>query len=252
MRKGLIILAAILVFSLAVAGESPADGTSRLESPSWEHPFGTDELGRDLMKRVGTAVLVSFSVALPVTIISLAGGMLLSYGFFLRRFPSSGVLALSDTLRSIPAIIIALFLNALSGPGILKLIAALSIGNIPVLARLCHSRIAILRSEGPVLAAETMGIGKGRIFISHILPHLMPYLALEAVSVFSSAILTEASLSYLGCGVPPTLPSLGSILSDSRGLPAPHMIIFPALFLLLIGISLEIIARSLKPDSSFD
>lgn len=247
-RMGMAILIAILAFAALFAEDTYADGSIRLLPPSSDYPFGTDSSGRDLLGRICGGILVSFSIAIPVTLISAAGGIVLSFGFTVQKFPSAAVLSLSDSMKSIPPIILALFLNALSGPGILKLISALSIGNIPVIARMCHSRISVLRTDGPVMAAECMGIGRMRIFISHILPHLFPYLMLESVSIFSSSILTEASLSYLGCGVPPTLPSLGSILSDARSvvLVRPSMALIPAAILLLLGIALELIAKGLS------
>ena len=154
-------------------------------------------------------------------------------------------------MRSLPPIILALFLNALSGPGVAKIVAALAIGNMPSIARMCHARIAVLRTEGPAVAAECMGVSRLGIFIYHILPHLVPYLSAQCVSVFSASILTEASLSYLGCGVPPQLPSLGSMLADARGavLTHPAIAIWPAAFLLAIGIALELVAKGIDEVS---
>ena len=251
MRKiacGLVMLAFILIFAAAVSGETFADGSQRLLPPSTVHPLGTDSMGRDVLRQLGSGMLVSFSVAVPVTVFSAAGGMLLSFCFAGRKFPSAAVIATADSMRSLPPIILALFLNALSGPGVLKIVIALAAGNMPFIARMCHARIAVLRTEGPAVAAECMGIGRARIFLLHILPHILPYISLQCVSIFSSSILTEASLSYLGCGVPPASPSLGSMLADARStvLAHPMLAVYPAVVLLLIGIALELIARGVS------
>ena len=212
---GLAVLGIVIIFAAAVAGDAYADGSARFLPPSAEHPFGTDSMGRDILTLIGSGIPVS------------------------------------DSMRSLPPIILALFLNALSGPGMAKIVAALSIGNMPSIARMCHARIAVLRTEGPAVAAECMGVSRLGIFIYHILPHLVPYLSAQCVSVFSASILTEASLSYLGCGVPPQLPSLGSMLADARGavLTHPAIAIWPAAFLLAIGIALELVAKGIDDVS---
>ena len=240
---GIIVIALITLLSLLLASAGTAAGSERLLSPSLEHPAGTDTMGRDLAGRVAYGVLVSFSIALPVSVISILLGIALSFAFSVSGFPTIPFLMLSDTMKSLPPVLLALFLNALSGPGMLKLIVALTVGNVPNIARLCHSRMMVLRSDGPSLAALSMGVGRIKVFMTHMLPFLLPYLGTEAVSIFSASILTEASLSYLGCGVPPMIPSLGSILAEARPvmLSAPWMIAFPAVILALIGIVLDMI-----------
>lgn len=249
---GVAIIAFIVVVSFLCASPGIADGSLRLQPPSLQHIAGTDTLGRDLAGRIGYGVLVSFSIALPVSMISLILGIILSFAFSGARTLNTPFLMLSDTMKSLPPILLALFLNALSGPGMVKLIAALSIGNIPNIARLCSARVIVLRSEGPALAASLMGISRGRIFIRHILPFLMPYLGAEAITIFSASILTEASLSYLGCGVPPMIPSIGSILAEGRSvmLSAPWMILIPAVVLAAVGIALEMIVSGLSESDS--
>lgn len=252
--SGVAIIAFIVVVSFFCASPGIADGSLRLQSPSLQHIAGTDTLGRDLAGRIGYGVLVSFSIALPVSMISLILGIILAFAFSGARTLNTPFLMLSDTMKSLPPILLALFLNALSGPGMMKLVVALSIGNIPNIARLCSARVIVLRSDGPALAASLMGISRGRIFIRHILPFLMPYLGAEAITIFSASILTEASLSYLGCGVPPMIPSIGSILAEGRSvmLSAPWMILIPAVVLTAVGIALEMIVSGLsESDSAF-
>lgn len=257
MRKksvaGIIMIALLIAASAFSASPGYADGSIRLEQPSFDHIAGTDTLGRDLAGRIGYGILVSFSIALPVSVISLLLGIVLSYAFTMMNMPGPPVLMLSDTMKSLPPVLLALFLNAITGPGILKLIAALVIGNVPNVARLCNARAMILRSDGPALAAALMGEGRVLRFMRHVLPFLLPYLLAEAITIFSASILTEASLSYLGCGVPPMVPSIGSVLAEARSvmLSAPWMIAAPAIVLIYTGIALELISSGLSdPDTA--
>ncbi len=251
--SGLFLLAVVVIISAAIAGESHVDTSSRLSPPSSEHIMGSDTFGRDLAGRIGQGVLVSLAIASAITAISFAAGIALSFLFSVWRIPNPAFLTAILTIKTVPPVILALFLNALSGPGIMKLVAVLSLGQMANIATTAYSRVIVSRGEDYVLFAEGLGKRDGYVFLRHILPDVLPYIALQSVSVFSSSILSEASLSFLGCGVPVTIPTLGSILSEARPVMgiAPWMVIFPALFLLLIGLSLEGIVSALsKPDAS--
>ena len=256
MRKtisGAVLLLLIMVLSLLLMGDAPVDASSRLSPPSLSAPMGTDTFGRDLAERMGTGMIVSLSIAASVTAISLASGILLSFLFSVWGLPNPLLLTVIITLKTIPPVLLALFLNALTGPGVLKLVAVLSFGNMANIAETAYSKVMVLRSEDYVLAS--IGLGKGRIyaFFRHMLPAVLPYLAIQSISIFSASILSEASLSFLGCGVPVTIPTLGAILSESRQvfMTAPWMVAFPALFLFLTGLSLECILAGLsEPDPS--
>ena len=245
---GTAILAAIMIFSLVAADESFVDASQRLLPPSSERIMGSDTFGRSLSCRIGEGILVSFSIASAVTAISFAAGMAIAFILFAWRIPNPAFLTLILTLKTIPPVILALFLNALSGPGVVKLILILSLGQMANIAMTAYSRVAAIREEDYVLASFGLGRRCPYVFLRHIMPDVLPIIALQSVSIFSSSILSEASLSFLGCGVPVTIPTLGAILSEARPVVsvAPWMVIFPSAFLFLIGLSLECIVSGLS------
>ena len=254
MRKiGVIILVFLLLFAIFFGGEGIVDTSKRLLSPTLEEPFGTDTLGRSLLERAAGGIAVSLIAASIATVFSLVLGLLLSYLYTLPRFPKEIFLSVSDSMKSIPSIVLALFLASISGPGLMKLSIAISISHISDVSRTAYSRTSVLLKEGYIEAERSIGAGSFRIFFRHLLPHIIPYLAFQGVSIFLSAVIAESTLSYLGCGVQVPTPSLGAILSEARPvmLSSPWMIIFPAFFLLLLGVSLSLIALSLsEADSS--
>lgn len=245
-RAGIIILIAVLLFSLAFGGEGDVDASMRLLGPSSSHPFGTDALGRDLLERTARGAFVSISIGAISLLISAAVGTVLAYAYSLPRFPRSALLVLADTFKAVPPMVLALFFAAFAGPGIAKMAIAVSIAHISDISRTAYSRTAALLNEEFIEAERSIGAGSARIFFCHILPHVAPYLALQGVSVFLSAVMAESTLSFLGCGVPVDTPSLGALLAEARPvmMNAPWMVAFPAAVLLLIGLSLELIALS--------
>ena len=251
MRKliaAMALISCVFLLALILAGAGVIDMQMRLQPPSAEHPMGTDSFGRDLMERLSAGLAVSIMIAAAATVASLLLGLCLSYAFFIRPFSSPLFTTLLLSLKSIPTILLALFLNALTGPGLLKLVAVLAIGHAADIAQTAYSRIIVLRGEDYVAAAIGIGERRSLVFLRHVLPEVLRSLLYQAISIFSSSILTEASLSFLGCGIPVTLPSIGGIFAESRTVmsSAPWMVAFPAMALLLIGILLEIAASGLS------
>ncbi|GEM_PF-3116192 len=252
---GCIILLVLFVFSLLFSSFSTSvDLSLRLSPPSLEAPFGYDTLGRNLLERVASGTLVSFSISLPVALVSVACGTVIAYLMSLNGFLFSSLMVCCNSFKAIPATIIALFLLSLSGPGIIKLIVALSIAMVSNVARSLVSQIKAISSEAYIKTSEGFGIGKARIFTTHILPKLFPYLSEQFISVMLYAIIAESSLSYLGCGVEITTPSLGAILAELRPffLNAPWTLAFPSTVLFLLGLSLSLISSAFSSKSEFD
>ena len=247
MRKaGIVIVAGLLLFSLIFGGEGTIDTAARLIPPSLSEPFGTDMLGRSLLERTAGGVGISMAAAALVTLFSVLAALVMSYLCTLPRFPRQAVLAAADSLKAVPSIVLALFLSSLSGPGFMKMVIAISLSHISDITRTAYSRTASIMSEEYITASRTVGAGSIRIFIFHILPGILRYIIMQAVSVFLSAVIAESTLSFLGCGIPAPLPSLGSILSEARlaMLSAPWLIAIPASVLLLLGTGLSLIAFS--------
>ena len=250
---GVLIILSILLLAIIFSTFDSARG-DRLLSPSVDHILGTDTLGRDLALRIGRGTLISLSIAFSVTAISLILGIALSFLFFIRDIPSTPLMTVTLMLKTVPPVLLALFLNALTGPGVLKLIIVLSLGNIADIAETAFSDVSVLRSEDYVLASIGLGKSRIKVFAIHVLPNEKSYLLTQGLSIFSASILSEASLSFLGCGVPVTLSTLGSILSEARSvvMSAPWMAIFPSLVLLAIGIGLSLIVSGLsESDTAF-
>ncbi|MBO8437210.1 MAG: ABC transporter permease [Spirochaetes bacterium] len=244
-KAGIIMLIAIVLFSVLFGNAGIIETDNRLIPPSLEEPFGTDTLGRSLFERTAAGVGVSILSAFAVMLFSIVIGVMLSFLYTLPHFPEEVILSLSDSLKAIPSIILALFFASISGPGIVKMIIAISISHISDIARTSYTRVSALLSEDFIEAERAIGSSSFKIF-RKMFRHLCPYLSLQAVTVFLSALMAEATLSYLGCGIPVTIPSLGSILAEARPvmLSAPWMIAFPAIVLGLLGLSLELIALS--------
>ena len=245
-QAGFAIIALLIAFAILFGGGGNVDTSHRLEAPSSEAFFGTDTLGRDLFARVAGGVGMSVAVAAVSVAFSFTAGVVLSYLYTLQHFPREILLSVSDSLKAVPSIVLALFLASLSGPGVMKLAIAISLGHIADISRTAYSRTASIMGEAFIESERAIGARHSRIFFSAVLPHVIPYLALQCVSVFLSSVIAESTLSYLGCGLPVSLPSLGSILAEARPvlLSAPWMIIFPGCALLLIGTALELIALS--------
>ncbi len=251
-RIGLLILLFLLFFALFFGGSGDIDTASRLLPPSGGEPFGTDTLGRSLLERTAGGLGVSLYVASLTAFISVLAGVVLSFLYTLPSFPKEILLSISDSLKAVPSIVLALFFASVAGPGIIRLAVAISLSHIADVSRTSYFCTSALLNEGFVEAERSIGARRSRIFFRIILPHVLPYLAFQGVSVFLSAVIAESTLSYLGCGVEVPLPSLGAILSEARPvmLSAPWMVFFPAMILLLLGIALELIAFSFSDSYS--
>lgn len=248
---GLAMMILLLVFSVSFGGLGEVDTSLRLTPPSGTMPFGTDTLGRSLLERVAAGTGTSLFIGGIVAIASFALGILLALCCFIPGFPRRVAFIFADAVKAVPSIVLALFSASLSGPGILSLAVSLSLAHIADIFRTSYSHASAIMKEPYIDAARCAGVGRVRIFITHVLPPLLPYAAMQSVSSFLSAVIGEATLSFLGCGVPIPIPSLGSILSEARSviLSSPWMMFFPASFLLLLGIALNLIAFSLSdPD----
>ena len=149
MRKcGLVILLFLVIFAILFGGEGSVDTASRLLPPSGDELFGTDTLGRSLLERTAGGVGISLAAATAATVFSVVLGIVLSYLYTMPHFPKEVVLAVSDSMKSVPSIILALFLASVSGPGLMKLALAISVSHISDVSRTAYSRTSVLMKEG--------------------------------------------------------------------------------------------------------
>lgn len=241
----------VAVFAPFFATADPAHvaPSERLRDPSAAHPFGTDMLGRDLYSRViygaRVSLLVGFSVAAISSVIGLVIGLASGY----VRWLDGIIMRIMDGLMSIPGILLAIAMTALAGGSIGTVIAAITVVEVPRVARLVRGVVLTLREQTYVEGAVASGTSSFRIVYRHILPNTLAPLTVQATYVCGAAMLLESILSFVGAGIPPTVPSWGNIMADGRALwqLKPLMIFIPA-----VALSITILAVNLVGDGLRD
>ncbi|MEM0340730.1 MAG: ABC transporter permease [Acidilobaceae archaeon] len=221
----------------------------RLQLPSLKHPLGTDHLGRDMLIRIlfGTKVAV-FVILSSVTVAVVLGttvGLLAGYiGGYVDLLVSRVV----DALMSFPAVLLALAIVTVLGPGLESVIIAIGVAEAPVFARLSRGLVAVEKENLYVEAARAIGASRIRILTRHVLPNIAGPLLVQATFTSSSAILWEAALSFLGLGVQPPTPSWGLMMAEARAYMrvAPHTIVFPGLAIFLLVFSINVLGEKLR------
>jgi peptide/nickel transport system permease protein len=252
---GAVLVIMFLIFALFapwIAPQAPASINlpARLDPPSSAHWFGTDELGRDILSRVIYGARISMLVGSCVVLASLALGLLVGsiagyYGGAIDRFVN---IVLMNAFLSFPGILLAIAFIAFRGPGIFNLVLALSLGGWVGYARLVRGQVLAAREREFVEAARALGASDLRIIVRHILPNIIQPVVVQAAIGMAGAILAEATMSFLGLGVPPPTASWGAMLNDGRAhlFDAPHLVLFPALAVMLAVLSFNFIGDALR------
>jgi len=246
----LILFVLLAIFATWLAPYPPGETNSldRLQTPNPTHWFGTDQQGRDVLSRVivGTrsSLIVGFGATVATLIIGSAIGLLSGYFKTLDWV----LMRIIDGLMAIPAILLAIALMAISQPSLQNVIIAIAIADSPRTARLVRSIVISTRGALYVDAARMAGIGHLTIMVKHLLPGTYGALAVKGTYVFASAIIVEAVLSFLGLGLPPTVPSWGNIIAEGRLYFQiyPHMVLFPAVALSLLVLSINMVGDALR------
>jgi peptide/nickel transport system permease protein len=210
--------AAVLAPWLAPEDPLTTDFVQSLRPPGTPaHPLGTDQLGRDLLARVlYGARLALFIGACTVLITAVVGGLLGLVAGFVERWPSTVLMRIADVQLSFPFILLALTINAIVGLGLRNIILSLSAAGWVVYARVVRGEVLSVKQRDYVQAAAALGTGRARILFRHVLPNVAPSIIVVASLQFSSFIVAEAAISFLGFGVQPPTPAWGSMLSESR------------------------------------
>jgi peptide/nickel transport system permease protein len=240
------------IFAPWIAPQNPGriDLPNRLESPSRAHWCGTDELGRDIFSRLIYGSRISMLVGSCVVAASLALGLIIGsiagyYGGGIDRFVN---VVIMNAFLSFPGILLAIAFVAFRGPGIFNLILALSLGGWVGYARLVRAQVLAVREREFVEAARALGATDLRVIARHILPNIIQPIVVQAAIGMAGAILAEATMSFLGLGVPPPTASWGAMLNDGRAhlFDAPHLATFPALAVMLAVLSFNFIGDALR------
>jgi peptide/nickel transport system permease protein len=249
-RVVVLVLLLCAVSVLADGGDiTRTDLARRLASPSAAHWLGQDGLGRDVLARVVAGARVSFGVAAAVVAMSLLVGVTVGATAALAGGWTDLVIArVIDVVLAFPGLLLAIALAAVRGPGIANVILALSALGWTGYARLTRGEVARLRRSSFVEAAEALGASPCRLALRHMLPFVLPALLVQATFGVSGAIVAEASLSFLGLGVPAPTPSWGSMLDEGRQflLVAPHLVLAPGVALAATVLALQLAGDRLR------
>jgi peptide/nickel transport system permease protein len=248
----LIVFAFCAVFAPWLAPQDPAqlDLAGRLMGPSWAHWFGTDELGRDILSRTLFGARISLIVAVSVVGLSLAVGMVAGglAGFYGGWTDTVVNIYVTNAFMALPGILLAIAFVAFMGPGLGNVILALAISGWVGYARLVRGQVMAVKEREFVEAARALGASDLRIMRRHILPTILQPLIVQAAIGMAGAVLAEATLSFLGLGVPPPTASWGSMLNDARShlFDSPHLVFFPAMAVMLCVLSFNFIGDALR------
>jgi peptide/nickel transport system permease protein len=253
-RIGLAIVLVTVLAAVAGPSLSPYDAASqelarRLEPPSISHPFGLDELGRDILARLLAGARISLLVGLAVVSVSSVVGTLLGAiaGYFGGRVDDL-ISRTVDVLMAFPGILLAIALVAVLGPSLTNVVIALSVIGWVGYARLVRGQALRARELDFVQAARALGASSPRIVVRHVLPTALPAVVVQATLGMAGAIIAEASLSFLGLGVQPPTPSWGTMLDAGRShlFDAPHLTIFPGLAIALLVLGFNFVGDGLR------
>ncbi|HWI81307.1 ABC transporter permease [Ramlibacter sp.] len=250
---GALMLLAVVVISLAapwIATHDPQDldPIARMQAPSAEHYFGTDALGRDVFSRAVWGGRVSLIVGLAVAALATVAGVLLGLTAGFVRWSDGPIMRVMDGLMAIPGILLAIALMAVTQASLTTVIVAITIPEIPRVARLVRSLALTLREQLFVEAAHAVGTRLPTILWRHVLPNTVAPLVVQATFVAASAVLIEAALSFLGVGVPAQTPSWGNMMAEGRNYVAVafHIILYPGILLALTVLAINLLGDGLR------
>ena len=245
------LLAAMALLSLVWTPYPVAeiDIPSKLQPPSAAHWLGTDSLGRDIASQILVGAQNSIVVGVIAVGIGLGFGVLLGCVASARRgWVEELIMRGSDFAFAFPALLLAIMLTAIYGPGLVMSIVAIGIFNIPVFARITRGSANAVWAREFVLSARTAGKGPVRITLDHVLPNIASVLIVQATISFATAILAEAALSYLGLGTQPPQPSWGRMLNEAQTLmfQAPLLAVYPGVAIVLSVLGLNLLGDGLR------
>ena len=253
-RAGLVLVGVFALMAVAAPLIAPYDPLANdwaavLQAPTWAHPLGTDDLGRDMLSRLfwgaQSSMFAAFGSVLVALVVGVPLGIVAGYfGGLLDIFISR----LTDTLLAIPGIMLAIALALFLGGSLVNATLAISVAALPAFIRLARARTIQVRTEPYIEAARSVGGRDLRLLFIHILPNLVPPLIVQATLAMAVAVIAEASLSFLGLGRPPPAPSWGSMLTVGKDYitQAPWLSIWPGLCIFLVTVGFSLLGDGLR------
>jgi peptide/nickel transport system permease protein len=245
---GVMVLIALLAPHLGTVDPQALAPIDRLRWPSWQHWFGTDMLGRDVYSRTIFGARVSLTVGLSVALLSITLGLVVGLLTGFNRWADAILMRIMDGLMSIPSVLIAIALMALTRASIENVVFAITVAEVPRVTRLVRGVVLTLRDLPFVEAAYASGTTLPRIMWRHIVPNTVPPLLVQGTYTAASAMLVEAILSFLGAGTPPNIPSWGNIMAEGRSLfqVAYYIVLFPGAFLSVTVLAINLLGDGLR------
>ncbi len=245
---GLMVAMAVFAPFLGTVDPTALAPAHRLRWPSAEYWFGSDMLGRDIYSRTIYGARVSLTVGISVALFSTALGLFIGLVTGLHRWVDAIVMRIMDGLMSIPAVLIAIALMALTRASLQNVVFAITVAEVPRVARLVRSVVLTLREQPFVEAAIASGTTQIRTMWRHIVPNTLATLLVQGTYIAASAMITEAILSFIGAGTPPTIPSWGNIMAEGRSvfLVAYYIVLFPGIFLSLTVLAINLLGDGLR------
>ena len=243
-----MVLAALLAPWLGTVDPQTLSPIDRLKVPSPEHWFGTDMMGRDVYSRVIYGSRISLTVGVAVAAISIAIGLAIGLVTGFVRWIDAVVMRVMDGLMSIPSVLLAIALMALTQASVGNVIIAITLAEVPRVVRLVRSLVLTLREQPYVEAAIAAGTNLPLILLRHILPNTVAPLLVQGTYICASAMITEAILSFIGAGTPPNVPSWGNIMAEARSMfqLASYLIFFPGIFLSLTVLAVNLLGDGMR------
>jgi peptide/nickel transport system permease protein len=245
----LLVGLALLSFVWTPYSPTDLDIPHKLQPPTPAHWLGTDSLGRDIVSLLIVGSRVSIAVGLIAVGIGIAFGVGIGLLAAVKRgWVEEAVMRFADFTFAFPALLSAIMLTAIYGPGLVTSIVAIGIFNVPVFARITRASALVVRSREFVLAARALGKSEWQITIEHVLPNIAALLIVQATIQFAIAILAEAALSYLGLGTQPPTPSWGRMLNEAQAqlFQAPQLAIYPGVAIALTVLGLNLMGDGLR------
>ncbi|MCS3507963.1 ABC transporter permease [Achromobacter sp. JUb104] len=244
----IIVLAAISANLLGLADPMAINPMQRLKGFSTEHWFGTDAYGRDVLSRVVHGARISLMIGAGTAVAALIPGLLLGViaGYF--RAADMVIMRVMDGIMSVPSILLAIALVAVTGASMLTVLIAIAVPEFPRVVRLVRGLILSLRDEPYVEAAISLGTPTHVLMMRHLVPNTVAPLIVQGTFIFASAMLSEAVMSFLGVGMPPEFPSWGNVIAEGRMYfqIKPGLILLPGLFLALTVLSVNMLGDAMR------